>query len=79
LVFLAVIAIALLLLAVSSDRNSGFLTNVDIIQQSKQAALYFTELRLLLSSLVYFSNSRQSNFSDPELSKFTDSVLTSSK
>jgi hypothetical protein len=79
LVFLAVIAIALLLLAVSSDRNSGFLTNVDIIQQSKQAALYFTELRLLLSSLVYFSNSRQSNFSDPELIKFTDSVLTSSK
>jgi hypothetical protein len=40
------------LLAVSSDRNSGFLTNVDIIQQSKEAALYFAELRLMLSALV---------------------------
>ncbi len=59
------IAIALLLLAVSSDRNSGFLTNVEIIQQSKYAALYFAELRLLLSSLVQYSNSRFSNFTDP--------------
>ncbi len=79
MVFLAVISIALLLLAVSSNRNSGFLSNVDIIQKSKEAALYFGELRLLLGSFVQFSNSRIKNFNDPELQGFTDSILTSSK
>ena len=65
--FLSVIAIAILLLAVSSNRNSGFLKNVDLINQSKDAALYFAELRLLLSTLIQYSNSKYNFTSDPIL------------
>lgn len=58
LVFLAVISIALLLLIVSTDRNDKFFANLDIINFSKEAAIYYGEIRLMLSSLVLLKNSR---------------------
>lgn len=79
LVFLCVIAIAILLLSVSSNRNSGFLTNVDLIHKSKNAALYFAELRLILSTLIQFSNSRNNFTSDPILSSFPINLLDNAK
>jgi hypothetical protein len=51
-VFLAVIAIALLLLVVSTDRNTGFFSNLEIIFQAKEAAIFFAKVRLMLSSLI---------------------------
>jgi hypothetical protein len=81
LVFLCVIAIAILLLGVSSNRNSGFLTNVDLIHQSKNSALYFAELRLLLSTLIQYSNSQYNYTTDPILnpSLFPQEILDNAK
>jgi len=63
---LAVIAIALLLLVVSSDRNKDFFSNLDVIHKAKDAAIYFGQIRLLLSSLVYFENSKYNLSADPD-------------
>jgi hypothetical protein len=78
---LCVIAIAILLLGVSSNRNSGFLTNVDLIHQSKNSALYFAELRLLLSTLIQYSNSQYNYTTDPILnpSLFPQEILDNAK
>ena len=79
LVFLSVISIALLLIVVSTDRTKGFFANVDIIQQAKEASIYFAEIRLLLSTLVQYKNSRFSYQNDPLLAGFTGEILTSTR
>ncbi len=81
LVFLSIIAIAILLMAVSSDRNSGFVSNVGLIHQSKKAVLFFTELRLLLSTLVHYSNSRFNYQSDSILRSnvFTKEIMDTTR
>jgi hypothetical protein len=80
-VFLAVISIALLLLVVSTDRNTQFFSNLDIINLSKEAAIYYGEIRLILSSLVLYKNSRfaASYNRDPLLSDLDDRLIISSR
>eukprot|EP00347_Sterkiella_histriomuscorum_P005198 403357516 len=74
-VFVAVISIALLLLVVIIDRNSGFFTNVDIIKKSKESVIYYSQLRTMMSTIVLFDNSRYSYKSDPLLSTLNSYII----
>ena len=77
---MAVLAIALLLLIVSTQRNTGFFANLDVIHQAKYAAIYFSEVRLLLTSLVYFRNSPYYNdMSTNNFPSFIEEALQSSR
>ena len=73
------ISIALLLLIVSTDRNDKFFANLDIINFSKEAAIYYGEIRLMLSSLLLFKNSRfASTYAKDSIIKSLDSLLLTS-
>jgi len=54
IVFFSVITIAFILLIVSINKNQGFFSNVNVIKSAKEAVIYFSQLRTMLSTLVAF-------------------------
>lgn len=73
--FLSVIGIAMVLLIVSTNRNNGFFSNVDIIKQSKESDILFSQIRTMIATLVTFANSKYSYASDPNLSNLTSFIV----
>ena len=66
----------MVLLVVSMNRNTGFYSNLDVIYQSKESAIYFAESRLLLSTLVEYANSQFDYSQDSVLSGFDELILS---